>query len=139
MRKPGWKASVLLAAVLPLSACGSGGFDMSKADIDQSAMTGALPTSGKTPDAVRAADETTIRNAVSSANPEQARLQPLAWANSDTGSRGAISSMIEKQEDGLLCRKFTASRESFDGVGLYAGDACKGDGGTWFMRTFKPL
>ena len=47
--------------------------------------------------------------------------------------------MIEKQEDGLLCRKFTASRESFDGVALYAGDACKGERGAWFMRTFKPL
>ena len=91
------------------------------------------------PDAVRVSDETTIRNAVSSADPEQARLQPLAWANADTGSRGAISSMLEKQEDGLLCRKFTASRESFDGVALYTGDACKGDRGTWFMRTFKPL
>ena len=130
---------MLLVVVLPLSACGAGGFDMSKNDIDQSTLTGALPTSGKTPDAVRAADETTIRNAVSSADPEQARLQPLAWANSDTGSRGAISSMMEKQEDGLLCRRFTASRESFDGVALYAGDACKGEGGTWFMRTFKPL
>ena len=71
--------------------------------------------------------------------PKQARLQPLAWANADTGSRGAISSMIEKQEDGPLCRKFTASRESFDGVALYAGDACKGDRGIWYMRTFKPL
>jgi hypothetical protein len=130
---------MLLVVALPLSACGSGGFDMSETDIDQSSVTGALPTSGNTPDAVRAADETTIRNAVSSADPEQARLHPLAWANSDTGSRGAISSLMERQDEGLLCRKFTASRESFDGVALYAGDACKGERGTWFMRTFKPL
>jgi len=130
---------MLLVVALPLSACGSGGLDMSETDIDQSSVTGALPTSGNTPDAVRAADETTIRNAVSSADPEQARLHPLAWANSDTGSRGAISSLMERQDEGLLCRKFTASRESFDGVALYAGDACKGERGTWFMRTFKPL
>ena len=139
MRNPGWKASALLVVVLPLSACGAGGFDMSKNDIDQSTLTGALPTSGKTPDAVRAADETTIRNAVSSADPEQARSQPLAWANSDTGSRGAISSMMEKQEDGLLCRKFTASRESFDGVTLFKGEVCLAGAGAWRVQDFKAL
>ena len=50
---------------------------------------------------MRVSDEATIRNAVSSADPEQAKLQPLAWANADTGSRGAISSMLEKKENGV--------------------------------------
>jgi hypothetical protein len=133
------KAPLLLVAVLPLAACASGGVDLSKADVDQSSLTGALPSSGATPDATRVSDEATIRNAVSSADPEQAKAQPLAWANADTGSRGAISSMLEKKENGVICRAFTASRESFDGVALYSGDACQGDRGNWFMRSFKPL
>ena len=133
------QAPVLVVAALPLAACASDGVDLSKADVDQSALTGALPDSGKAPDAVRLSDEVTIRNAVSSADPEQAKVQPLAWANADTGSRGAISSMLEKKENGVICREFTASRESFDGVALYSGDACRGDRGDWFMRSFNPL
>ena len=131
------KTPLLLLAALPLAACASGGLD--KADVDQSSLTGALPASGVMPDATRTSDEATIRNAVSSADPEQAKAQPLAWANADTGSRGAISSMLEKKENGVICREFTASRESFDGVALYSGDACQGDRGNWFMRSFKPL
>ena len=130
---------MLLIAALPLAACASGSVDMSKADVDQSSLTGALPGSDQASDAVRVSDEATIRNAVSSADPEQAKLQALAWANADTGSRGAISSMLEKKENGVICREFTASRESFDGVALYSGDACQGDRGNWFMRSFKAL
>lgn len=126
-------------AVLPLSACATSGFDVSKAEVDQATQTGSLAASGQPVDPVRNSDEATIRNAVSAADPEAAQMQPLAWANADTGSRGAISNMIEKQQDGTLCRQFTASRESFDGVALYSGDACKGDRGNWFMRSFKPL
>jgi hypothetical protein len=133
------KAPVLVLVALPLAACASGGADLSKAEIDQSSLTGALPGSDQAPDAVRVSDEATIRNAVSSADPEQAKVQPLAWANADTGSRGAISSMLEKKENGVICREFTASRESFDGVALYSGDACQGDRGSWFMRSFKAL
>ena len=92
---------MLVIAALPLAACASGGADLSQAEIDQSSLTGALPGSDPVPDAVRVSDEATIRNAVSSADPEQAKLQPLAWANADTGSRGAISSMLEKKENGV--------------------------------------
>jgi hypothetical protein len=132
------RAALVLAVALPLCACASDdGLDISETDIDQVTQTGSLPAAQ--PDPVRNADEAVIRNAVSAADPEQARIQPLAWANADTGSRGAISGLMEKQEDGLLCRKFTATRESFDGVALYSGDACKGDQGAWYMRSFKPL
>lgn len=116
----------------------SSGFDVSKAEVDDLTQTGATPAADQQADPTRLSDETTIRNAVSSADPE-AQMQPLAWANADTGSRGAISNMIEKQDGGTLCREFTASRESFDGVALYSGNACKTDRGAWYMRSFKPL
>jgi hypothetical protein len=125
--------------LMSLSACATGALDVSESDVDQAAQTGSLPASGQPADPTRASDETIIRNAVSAADPEQAKIEPLAWANAETGSRGAISDMMEKEEGGLLCRQFTASRESFDGVALYAGDACKGDRGVWYLRDFKPL
>lgn len=132
------RAALVLACALPLGAC-AGGMELSKADIDETARTGST-VAAQPADPVRNADEAIIRNAVSAADPELTKVQPLAWANADTGSRGAISDMMEKkEEDGTLCRKFTASRESFDGVALYSGDACKGDRGAWFMRSFKPL
>ena len=36
----------------------------------------------------------------------------------------------------LLCRKFKASRESFDGVGLVEGDTCRVTDGSWQMLAF---
>lgn len=131
-------AALPLALALALQACASRGVDSLTAEIDHTAQTGALPAT-ETPDPTRVSDETTIRNAVSAADPEAAKISPLAWANADTGSRGAISEMMERQEGGLLCRQFKASREAFDGVALYSGDACKGDRGVWYMRDFKPL
>ena len=132
-------AFVLAVGALPLSACATGGFDVAKDEVDQATQTGSLAAANQPVDPVQVSDETIIRNAVSAADPEAAQMQPLAWANADTGSRGAISDMIEKQENGTLCRQFTASREAFDGVALYSGDACKSDRGVWYMRVFKPL
>ena len=136
----GWRAPALLCfAALTLQACATHNIDSATADVDQATQTGALPASGQPVDPTRVADETTIRNAVSAADPEQAKITPLAWANADTGSRGAISELMEREEGGLLCRQFKASREAFDGVAVYEGDACKGDRGIWYMRDFKPL
>jgi hypothetical protein len=127
------------AVLLSVSACATGGIESATSDIDQAAQTGSTPASGQPADPVQVSDQATIRNAISAADPEQMKVQPLAWANAETGSRGAISGMMEKEEGGVLCRTFTASRESFDGVAMYSGDACKGDRGQWYMRDFKPL
>jgi 17 kDa outer membrane surface antigen len=128
-----------VAIVVTLCGCAAGGLGLSKAEIDPSITTGAVNTTAPANPEQRS-DEATIRNAVSSADIELLKTGvPLPWANADTGSRGAISSMLEKKENGVICREFTASRESFDGVALYSGDACQGDRGNWFMRSFKPL
>lgn len=132
-------ATLMTMLTLPLAACASGGLDVSKAEIDDMTRTGSVSATGQAPDAARVSDETTIRNAVSAVDPEAAKAQPLAWANADTGSRGDISNLTEQKENGTLCRTFTASRESYDGVALYTGDACKANGGAWYMRSFKPL
>ena len=122
-----------------LSGCAASGLDVADSAVDQAEQTGSTPVVDQSADPTRVSDETIIRNAVSAADPEQAKIQPLAWANAETGSRGAISGMMEEKDGSKLCRTFTASRESFDGVAMYSGDACKDDQGIWYMRNFKPL
>ena len=76
------------------------------------------------------------RAAVLAENLEQLAGKPLAWANAETRSQGAISSIVEIRKKDVLCRRFRTSRESFDGVALYAGEACLGRDGAWYMRAF---
>lgn len=83
-------------------------------------------------------DELTIRNAVTSANLAELGDEPLAWANADTGSQGAVTRIEEGEYKGLRCRRFTASLESFEGVSLYTGETCLQGNGLWTMRKFEP-
>lgn len=126
----------MIALLLPLTACTSGGADPS-AGLDP-VSTGQVAGAPKSePDQI--SDQATIRNAVSSADLAGLGGQPLAWANSDTGSRGAITAMNEERQGGRLCRTFTTSRESFDGVALFQGEACMAQAGVWKLLDFKPL
>lgn len=127
-----------LAAVLPLCACAAGGFSLEKAEVDRTLVTGTVSPAAQAADAEQISDETTIRNAVSAADMEGLSGGALAWANADTGSRGAITRLVESRDNGALCRKFTTSRESYDGVGLYHGEACMAGSGAWRMMNFQP-
>jgi len=134
------RLSAVLVAAMSLSACAAGGFSLEKAEVDRSLVTGTVASNAQTPvDADKLSDEATIRNAVSSADIYGLGTSALPWANANTGSRGAISNLIEHKEKGSLCRKFTASRESFDGVSLYRGEACLADAGMWRMLAFQPV
>ena len=62
----------------------------------------------------------------------------MSWANRDTGSTGTIDTITEAKEGSDLCRRFRASRTAYDGVQLYAGTACLGDG-SWRMTRFEAL
>ncbi|RVC58285.1 hypothetical protein EN766_40725, partial [Mesorhizobium sp. M2A.F.Ca.ET.046.02.1.1] len=84
-------------------------------------------------------DQTTIGNAVSSADIKELGGQTVPWANAATGSRGAITELVELKDGGLTCRRFSATRESFDGVALYKGELCLAEAGGWRMQEFKPL
>lgn len=129
--------AALLTAAVALSGCG-GGFVMEKLDADPTIVTSSVPQETGAADPIRRSDEATIRNAVSSADLEGAAATPLAWANADTGSRGTITQMTESKAEGRLCRSFTTSRESFNGVALYSGEACLISGG-WRMAPLDPL
>lgn len=128
-----------LTAALPLSACTSGTVDMGQAGLDSVQTGNVASASLPAPPPEQLSDQATIRNAVSSADLRGLGGQPLAWANSDTGSRGAITALAEERQNGTLCRKFTTSRESFDGVALYQGEACMAQAGIWKLLDFKPL
>lgn len=131
-------AAMLVAATL--GGCASGGFSLSKADIDPSILTGS--TNNAAPAAVdpdTAKDETTIRNAVSAADIDGLAGSPVPWANAETGSRGAISSLVEEKSGGLTCRRFTTSRERFDGVSQYRGEACMVAPGAWAIQSLTAL
>lgn len=127
----------LLAALGLLAGCGARGIGLDDIAVDRSLVTGSVESTASAP-ADQTSDQVTMRNAVGSINVEQMGGQPIYWANPETGSRGAITAVDEYSEKGVTCRRFTASRESFRGVALYRGDACLGDGGNWWMRSFDP-
>lgn len=106
--------------------------------VDSQAVTGSIsPQTVAAGDTQRVSDEVTVRNAVSSVDPKAA-AENIPWANADTGSRGAITALVESRENDVLCRRFTTTRESFDGVALYRGKACMTDSGSWQMMGFQP-
>ena len=106
---------------------------------DTTIITSSVSSQSNSSDRQAASDVTTIRNAVSSANLEELGDQPLSWANQDTGSRGAVTKITEYRDTELVCRRFTVSRESFEGITLYRGDACLLGDGIWTMREFLPV
>lgn len=126
-------------ALLLLSGCATGGFSLENAAVDRSVETSSVtpgPASGGD-DTVKLSDEVTIRNAVSSAIVDEVGADGIGWANAETGSRGAIREVSETREKAGLCRAFTASRESFEGVHLYRGVTCLGEARVWVMRSFE--
>lgn len=126
---------VSLGCTLLSAACGARGFSIEDAVPDRSIVTGSVrpAPSGSV------SDEVTIRNAVSSAIVDEVGEDGIGWANVSTGSRGAIRTLRETRETGRLCRSFSATRESFEGVHLYRGETCLDSGGQWAMHRFQKV
>lgn len=137
---PGLRACFVAAVICAsglLSACGSGGFSLEKAEVDRTFYTSNVPAPRTAVEVERQSDEATIRNAVTSADIETLAGAPLPWANAETGARGQITGLSEVKGKGTLCRSFSATRESFDGIGMYKGEACMVASGAWRMRNFE--
>ena len=137
MRRFFQRLLTVLTVVLPLCACGSAG-GLSKVEADPALVTGSVEQADVV-DSTQNSDANTVRNAVSAANLDMSGGVPLLWANRDTGSRGTVNQISESDKDGIVCRTFETSRESFEGVSLYKGNACQGADGQWFMQAFAPL
>lgn len=140
-RVPASVKAVASVVLLSLGGCGMGGFSLDKAEIDRSIVTSNVPStnSDTATDAGFAADQITVRNAASSADLEELGGQPVPWANADTGARGSISAIAETRIRGELCRVFSVTRESFDGVILYRGRICMMGPGAWRIEEFKAV
>jgi len=129
----------IFCAAIVLPACGAGGFSLKRAEVDRSLYTSNVPASQTPYDADRLSDEATIRNAVTSADIETLGGAPLPWANAQTGARGQVTNIAESRADGILCRSFRVSRESFDGVAMFKGEACMASPGAWKMQDLQSL
>jgi surface antigen len=107
--------------------------------VDRSIVTGSIaaPASNPAPapDPEQLSDRRTVRNAISAA--DVGASQPLAWRNADTGASGTITSIVEARRGDSICRSFTTSRQRFDGVALYAGEACTAGEGEWVLTKFS--
>jgi len=127
---------------MPLAGCGTRGFSLEEAvpthAPDRTLVTHSISRSqpDMSLDPAVASDKDTIRNAVTSAIVDEVGADGIGWANAGTGSRGAIRQIAERQEDNRLCRRFLASRESFEGIHLYRGETCLGAARIWTMTAF---
>lgn len=135
-RMRGLKVAAALLGCGVLAGCGS--FSLAKVEVDPTIVTGSI--SHEKPviaDPNLSSDEAAIRSVVGGVDPEELGSGSVPWANPGTGSRGAITGIAQYRQEGVLCRRFTASRESFDGVNLYRGETCFGPNGIWRTKSFS--
>jgi len=120
----------MLCAAL-LAGCANG-MDLDKMGADRSIITGS--TASATPQNGDTSDEAAIGATVASWMPGEAPPEAMPWVNIATGSSGAIQRIADTFDADGACRTFSATREAFDGVGLYHGRACS-KGGAWSLKS----
>jgi surface antigen len=121
-------------ACLCLTGCTSS-LDLFGGDkVDRSISTGTVPSKPTTGAAL--SDEVTVRNAVTSADLSKVSANPVPWANTSTGSAGVVSTIREDKNQGHICRAFTTTRHSYDGIAMFSGQACMTNEGDWLLTAF---
>jgi hypothetical protein len=131
-------ATIALAGIVLLSLSGCMGTSMdffSSAKVDRSVHTGTVAQAQPTADSI--SDETTVRNAVTSADIGKLNGQPVPWANASTGSAGVIDAIVENSTSGRVCRQFRTSRHAYDGIATFYGKTCLLDGSGWQLLSFQ--
>ncbi|WP_309083633.1 RT0821/Lpp0805 family surface protein [Chelativorans sp.] len=122
---------MLVFLAVAIQGCSFGG---GKNAVDTVLTTSAVPPAQVFPDENLAKDGQAILAALSSGP----AAGSLPWENPESGARGLITAYSGEAEEGRDCLAFTTTRESFDGVGLYEGEACKDAAGIMRMRAFEP-
>lgn len=84
-------------------------------------------------------DETTVRNAVSSADISKPGPVAIPWANTSTGSAGVVNAITEENNGSYVCRNFTTTRHSYRGIANFKGKACLVGSGEWQMISFMEV
>ncbi|WP_244509836.1 MULTISPECIES: RT0821/Lpp0805 family surface protein [Rhizobium] len=128
--------AVALVSFFTLGGCVGGGMDyLSSAKVDRSVSTGTVPTAPVTTDSI--SDETTVRNAVTSADLQKLNGQTIPWANASTGSAGVIDTIVESNGSGVVCRQFRTTRHSYEGIASFSGRTCLVGQGIWQLLSFQ--
>lgn len=128
-------AAVCLTMLVLPGCMGAGLGVFGTSSVDRSVATGTVPVA-KTSDGL--SDAVAVRNAVSTADISQGGTSVIPWANTASGSAGVISSIEEDHASGVLCRRFTTTRHSFEGIAKFDGRTCRLDNGEWYLTSFGP-
>jgi surface antigen len=129
------RSAAICLPVLALSGCMGAGLDLFGSGVDRTVSTGTVPVA-KTSDGL--SDAVMVRNAVTSAELNSGAINPIPWANATSGSAGVISSIQEDRASGMLCRRFTTTRHSYEGIAKFDGSTCQGGDGAWYLTSFGP-
>lgn len=131
----GVRFSCVAALCLIVSGCVGSAIDFGEnAKVDRTISTGTIPAPAE-PE--KSSDQETIRNAVSSADLNQLKTNPVPWANASTGSAGVITTIAEDSSSGVVCRAFVTSRHAYDGIAKFYGRTCLIGKGQWQLVSFN--
>ncbi|MFN7101758.1 MAG: RT0821/Lpp0805 family surface protein [Pseudorhizobium sp.] len=133
MRKVACSFVLGLAALSTTSCTSSLDLLGSASKPDRSISTGSV-SGGRSETTL--SDEATVRNAVSSADLAKVGDAPLPWANAATGSAGVVSTIREARREDHVCRDFTTTRHSYEGIAMFSGRACLTGSGDWLLTAF---
>lgn len=125
---------IVFAATLPLSGCFGGSMDLFGSDsVDTSISTNTISPSRNSGGG---SDELTVQNAVSSADLSKTGTNPLPWANATTGSAGVVTAIQENKTGNVICRDFSTTRHSYEGIAYFSGKTCTAGSGNWQLMSF---
>ena len=125
---------LVLAATLPLTGCFGSSMDLFGTDtVDSSISTSTVARSGSLQGG---SDELTVQNAVSSADLSKNGGNPLPWANASTGSAGVVTAIEEQKNGNMICRNFSTTRHSYEGIAYFSGKTCTAGSGSWQLMSF---
>ncbi|MFB9950329.1 RT0821/Lpp0805 family surface protein [Rhizobium puerariae] len=130
------RAAAVLLGTLSLAGCTSS-LDMfgGSEKVDRTIATGTVPNALQHTGSALS-DEATVRNAVTSADLAKLGNASVPWANTATGSAGVVSQIREARTEGQICRDFTTTRHSYEGIAMFSGQACLTGGGDWMLTAF---
>lgn len=140
--------SLLLLPALLAAGCG-GGVNLAAIDDDPSLITGSIraepsePTvSGGFGDAVEdelKSDRDTVVGLVTATDLEAYDGEAIAWRNATTGASGKVQAIRETAEAGVVCRRFTVHRQTYQGPALWTGEVCRRQAEGWQITSFQKV
>ncbi len=136
--EPG-SGSRLRGAALALAGC-AGGVGLDRLAADRSLVTGSVAAAAAAPRNAEASDKAAIGDTVAvMAVRRHARRHAFPGPTSTPARPGRSPRSSDRAEDGGLCRRFTATRESFEGASSYRGEACRDASGPWSLESLDKL